>query len=47
MPRSNTPPDIILCDADGQIVWLVGHRPDARFAITQKTHSVIKITAEI
>ena len=37
----------LLCDADGQIVWLVGHRPDARFAITQKTHSVIKITAEI
>ncbi len=37
----------LLCDAAGRIVWVVGRRPDARFALTPETSSVIKITAEI
>jgi tRNA(Ile)-lysidine synthase len=24
---------LVLCDRDGQIIWLVNHRPDTRFCI--------------
>lgn len=33
----------LLCDADGEIVWLVGMRADGRFAITDKTEDVVRI----
>lgn len=33
----------LLCDADGNIVWVVGHRADGRFAITDKTEDVVRI----
>lgn len=33
----------LLCDADGEIVWLVGMRADGRFAITDKTKDVVRI----
>lgn len=33
----------LLCDADGDIVWVVGHRADGHFAITDKTEDVVRI----
>lgn len=33
----------LLCDADGNIVWVVGHRADGHFAITDKTEDVVRI----
>lgn len=33
----------LLCDADGEIVWLVGMRADGHFAITDKTEDVVRI----
>ena len=33
----------LLCDADGNIVWVVGHRADGHFAITDKTEEVVRI----
>ena len=33
----------LLCDADGEIVWVVGRRADGRFAVTENTKEVIKI----
>lgn len=33
----------LLCDADGNIVWVVGHRADGRFAVTDETEDVVQI----
>lgn len=33
----------LLCDADGEIVWLVGMRADGRFAVTGETEEVVRI----
>ena len=33
----------LLCDADGEIVWIVGMRADGRFAITEKTKTIVRI----
>ena len=33
----------ILVDSDGQIVWIVGHRIDDRFKITEKTKTIYQI----
>ena len=35
----------LLCDADGEIVWIVGMRADGRFAVTEKTTEVTMIKA--
>lgn len=35
----------LLCDADGEIVWIVGMRADGRFAVTEKTAEVTMIKA--
>lgn len=37
---------LVLCDKDGQIIWLVSHRPDARFCITDATETTLIITIE-
>ena len=34
---------LILTDADGEIVWIVGHRIDDRFKITDKTQTIYEI----
>ena len=34
---------LVLCDADGQILWLAGHRPDARFCVTPATPSTLVV----
>ena len=34
---------LILVDSDGQIVWIVGHRIDDRFKITDKTKTIYQI----
>jgi len=36
----------ILVDSDGQIVWIVGHRIDDRFKITEKTKTIYQINFE-
>lgn len=33
----------LLCDTDGEIVWLVGMRADGRFAVTGETEEVVRI----
>ena len=33
----------LLCDADGNIVWVVGHRANGRFAVTGETEEVVRI----
>lgn len=35
----------LLCDADDKIVWVIGHRADGRFAVTEKTMEIIEIKA--
>lgn len=35
-----------VCDADGNIVWLVNERPDNRFRITKDTSAVLEISFE-
>ncbi|WP_027455170.1 tRNA lysidine(34) synthetase TilS [Xylanibacter brevis] len=37
---------LVICDANGEIVWLVGHRPDHRFCITDSTKNTIIISRE-
>lgn len=32
---------LVLCDSDGNILWLVGHRPDAHFSVTSATCSTL------
>lgn len=34
----------ILCSANGDVIWLVGHRMDDRFKITENTENVLRIT---
>lgn len=36
----------IITDAEGQIVWIVGHRIDDRFKITEKTKTIYQINFE-
>lgn len=37
---------LVLCDADGHILWLAGHRPDARFCVSPSTTSTLVVTLE-
>lgn len=37
---------LVICDARGNIVWLVGHRPDHRFCVTDSTKNTIVISIE-
>jgi tRNA(Ile)-lysidine synthase len=37
---------LVLCQADGTILWLAGHRPDARFCVTSSTHTTLIVTLE-
>lgn len=37
---------LVICDANGEIVWLVGHRPDHRFCVTDSTKNTIIISRE-
>lgn len=37
---------LILTDSKGEIVWIVGHRIDDRFKITEKTKTIYQIVAE-
>jgi tRNA(Ile)-lysidine synthase len=32
---------LVLCDANGQILWLVNHRPDARFCVNDITQETL------
>ena len=34
----------VLLTADGEIVWVVGYRVDERFKVTDRTHSVLKVS---
>ena len=34
----------ILCNGDQEIIWIVGHRADDRFKITERTTEILKIT---
>ena len=36
----------ILCDADKQIVWLVGERSDERFRVKAATHEILVLSWE-
>ena len=38
---------LVVCDANQQIIWLVGHRPDANFCLTDNTTETLSITIEI
>jgi tRNA(Ile)-lysidine synthase len=33
----------LLCDAEGEIIWLIGHRTDNRFRIDHKTKNILEI----
>ncbi|MCH3883340.1 tRNA lysidine(34) synthetase TilS [Tenacibaculum aquimarinum] len=35
----------LLCSADNEIIWVLNKRQDNRFLVTQKTKSILKITA--
>ena len=35
---------MVVTDADGQILWLVGHRTDRRFAVTRSTRQVLIVS---
>lgn len=35
---------LVLCDKNKQIVWLVGHRPDGRFCISDSTEETLVVT---
>ena len=35
---------LVVCNDDGDIIWLVGERPDNRFRITSDTQKILKIT---
>jgi tRNA(Ile)-lysidine synthase len=37
---------LVLCQSDGTILWLVGHRPDARFCISPSTKTTLIVTLE-
>lgn len=37
---------LVLCNADGKILWLAGHRPDARFCVKSSTTSTLVVTLE-
>ena len=36
----------LLCDADGEIVWVIGMRADGRFSVTEKTSEVVRISSQ-
>lgn len=35
----------LLCDNDNEIIWIVGHRADDRFKITERTTEILKISS--
>lgn len=35
---------LVLCDASGKIIWVVGRRPDNRFRITPDTSKILRLT---
>lgn len=37
---------LVVCDAQGEIIWLVEHRPDHRFCITDSTTDTVIISRE-
>ena len=37
---------LVLCNNQGQIVWVVGHRPDAHFCITEATKSTLTVSLQ-
>lgn len=37
---------LVLCDADGHILWLVNHRPDSHFCVSKTTQSTLIVTLE-
>jgi len=34
---------LVLCNAEDDIIWLVGQRPDNRFRVTDKTQETIVV----
>ena len=36
----------LVLESDGKIVWILGHRADARFKVTKETTSILKISYE-
>lgn len=37
---------LVMCQSDGAILWLAGHRPDTRFCVTSSTRSTLIVTLE-
>lgn len=35
----------LLCNSDNEIIWIVGHRADDRFRITERTTEILKISS--
>jgi tRNA(Ile)-lysidine synthase len=35
---------LVITDATGTILWLVGHRTDNRFRVTNDTNSILRLT---
>lgn len=37
---------LVLCNNDGKIIWVVGHRPDAHFCVTEVTNATLIVSLE-
>ena len=37
---------LVLCQSDGSILWLAGHRPNARFCVNSSTHTTLIVKLE-
>ena len=42
--RFNKERQLVVCDGEGRVVWLVNERVDNRFRVTSETRFVIKLT---
>ena len=38
---------LVVTDASGRIIWLVGYRTDDHFKVTSDTHSILRIVRQI
>jgi len=38
---------VLVVESEGEIVWVVGHRPDERFKITKTTQDILRLRLEI